>query len=140
MSEFVKLQNNLKKILDQNTSKYAFTCDGWTASNGKSYYGITLHFIDKDWNDNSLALDLVPSNGRHTGKSICSFFYQSLEFYEIEKKIQGVTVDNVAAKTTFIEELALVLDEKNIEFDAEDQHFRCFSHISTSEFKILLNF
>lgn len=52
-----------------------------------------------------------------------------MEFYEVEDKIGGITVDNVAANTTFMTEFKQILSGKNVAFDSEDQHFRCFPHI-----------
>ena len=127
--EFSKMQDNLKKILQNNKSKFSFTIDAWTARNGQSFYGITIHFIDELWDYHSLALDLVPAKGKHSGKDICSVFYNALQEYEIQHKIQGITMDNASANTTFIKELSVLLTSKNIDFDADDHHFRCFPHI-----------
>jgi len=33
MNEYYKMKNNLKKILNENESKFSFTIDGWTAPN-----------------------------------------------------------------------------------------------------------
>lgn len=38
-------------------------------------------------------------------------------------------MDNVASNTVFIRELQLILQNENIDFDCEDCHFRCFTHI-----------
>jgi len=129
MNEYYKMKNNLKKILNENESKFSFTIDGWTAPNFESYYGVTIHFIDNNWKFQSLALDFVPSNGKHTGKDIANFFLNILKDYSIEKKVQGITLDNAAANTTFIQELSVLMNNESIVFDIEDQHFRCFPHI-----------
>ena len=101
-NEFSKMEGNLKQILEENDSKFSFTIDGWTARNGKSFYGVTIHFIDKDWNYISLALDLIPSNGNHTGKDIADMFFNAIKRYKIENKVQGITLDNASANTVFI--------------------------------------
>lgn len=69
------MKDNLKKILNKNESKFSFTIDGWTAPNFKSYYRVTIHFIDNNWKFQSLALDFIPSNGKHTRKDIAFFKY-----------------------------------------------------------------
>lgn len=38
-------------------------------------------------------------------------------------------MDNAAANTTFIQELASILHDDEIPFDSTDLHFRCFAHI-----------
>lgn len=127
--EFDKMQKNLHEILRKNNSKFSFAIDAWSARNGQSYYGITIHFLDDDWNYHSLALDFVPSEGKHTGRDIAKIFFDVLKHYGIQDKVQGITVDNASANTTFIRELDVLMKKEKIDFNIEDQHFRCFSHI-----------
>lgn len=47
----------------------------------------------------------------------------------LEKKIQVITVDNASVNKVIIEKVEKILNEKNIEFQAELQHFWCLSHI-----------
>ena len=77
----------------------------------------------------SVFLDLIESKGGHSGADIAQFFLSTVEKFEIVRKIMGITVDNVSANTTFMENLEELLSDKEIEFNAEDQHFRCFAHI-----------
>lgn len=128
-SEYVRMKGIMKNVLKSNTSKISFTVDGWTSCNFRSYYGITAHFIDENWSLQSLTLDFVPSGGRHTGKDIATVFFTSLIDFDIASKIQGITLDNAASNTTFISELKTLLQESDISFNTDDQHFRCFAHI-----------
>lgn len=121
---FEVLHSNLKEKLKRNTSQFATTIDGWTSIAGKSYYGITVHYIDEKWEFMSLTLDFLPSHGKHTGKDIAELFQNCLVEYGIEEKVIGVTVDNVTANTVFIQELS----QLNAKFDG-DSHFRCMAHI-----------
>ena len=129
LNEHSKMQDKLTQILKNNNSKFSFAVDAWTAKNGSSFYGITIHFIDEKWNYRSLALDLVPSHGNHTGVDIASIFFGALRSYNIQNKVQGITLDNASANTSFIRELGILMENEKINFDVEDQHFRCFSHI-----------
>ena len=67
LNEFEKMKGDLKAALQQNTSKFSFNVDGWTARNSKSFYGITIHYIDEEWDLQSVALDFIFSNAQHTG-------------------------------------------------------------------------
>lgn len=49
MRKFEKLQECLKQILIKNESKISLTIDGWTSVANKSFYGITAHFVDSNW-------------------------------------------------------------------------------------------
>lgn len=129
LQEFQSMQKNLKQILAQNDSKFSFTMDGWSAKNFKSFYGITCHFIDKLWILRSAALDLIASHGKHAAKDISKMFLKCLNFFEITDKIQGITMDNASVNTKFVLELEKLLVPKKIDFDSEDQAFKCFAHV-----------
>lgn len=97
-----KIRGHVMKILQENKSKISFTIDGWTSVRSKSYYGITAHYIDQEWQMHSLALDFVPSKGRHTGLDIAELFRSALDKAGLTEKIGGVTVDNTSVNTTFM--------------------------------------
>lgn len=128
IEEYEHMKKNLKEVLS-NVRSVSFTVDAWTSVATKSYYGMTVHFIDEDWVLQSLALDFVASHGNHSGEDIAKIFYKTLEIYNLKKKIQGITLDNAASNTTFILHLGDVLRGDDVEFHNENQHFRCFSHI-----------
>lgn len=122
---FHQKQEIIMKILDSNSSTVSFTIDGWSSIAQRSYYGITGHFISSDWKLNSLVMDFVPSNGHHTGRDIAEIFYKSIEKFNLKEKVQGITVDNASANTKFMEELSQIMPN----FNAHEQHYRCFAHI-----------
>lgn len=126
---FTKLQSRAMNLLQNNDSKISFTIDGWTSVGNNSYYGVTAHFIDHNWKLQTLVIDFLPSNGKHTGKDIAQLFYNMLCEHRLTEKIQGITLDNAAANTTFVKELAKLITSAGINFDASDNHFRCFGHI-----------
>lgn len=89
LSHFQEMKVNLKSILDQITSKMAFTVDGWWARNKASSYAITIHFINDQWELISSLLDMLPAEGKHAGKDIAEIFNHALEFFGITKKLIG---------------------------------------------------
>lgn len=64
-----------------------------------------------------------------SGKDIAEVFYKSIQLFGLERKIQGITIDNVSSNTTFVKELKKILFTAGIEFDEVYQHFKCFAHI-----------
>lgn len=48
LSTFSSMQKSVFKILKNNKSQFSFTNDGWTSVANKSFYGITIHFIDDE--------------------------------------------------------------------------------------------
>lgn len=122
-------KERVKKIIQENSAKLSFTVDGWTSFNGRSYYGVTAHLIRDDWKIYSFALDFIPSRGEHSGKDMAEMFFKCLEEYGIQEKVQGITMDNASANTTFMSELKILMDNAGFCFDNINQHFRCFAHI-----------
>lgn len=128
IKRFNQLKTAVMSILQKNPSKLSFTIDAWTSVANKSFYGITVHYIDSNWKLQSIVLDFVPSRGHHTGEDIARIFYTSLLEYGLDvTRIQGITVDNAAANSTFMVELSKFVNADL--FDPEDQHFRCIAHI-----------
>lgn len=119
----------MKNILQNLDSKISCTIDGWTSLSNTCFYGITAHYVDENFKLYSLVLDFIPASGGHTGQDIATIFFNVLTDFGIEKKLQGITVDNVASNTTFVYELQTLMNVNNISFDPESQHFRCFGHI-----------
>ena len=91
-----------------------------------------------NWKLQSIALDLIASEGRHKGVDIAKLFFKTVKFFEIENKIQGITVDNASANTTFMKELDILMKKEGVEFNSQDQNFRCFAHILNLEVKDVL--
>lgn len=77
----------------------------------------------------SIAIDFVPSHGRHTGQGTAEIFLAVIKNYKLENKIQGIILDNTLANITSMQQLSTMMKNKNIEFNPEDQHFRCCAHI-----------
>ena len=87
------------------------------------------HYIDGDWDLQFSTLEFTSANGAHAGSDIAKIFRNFLEEYQLQTKVQGITLDNAASNTKFIAEFKLLMDQDVIEFDARNQHFRCIAHI-----------
>lgn len=67
IDEYQQMQKKLIQCLQENSSRINFTFDGWSSRNLNHYYGLTGHFIDKNWKLISIALDLIPANKNFSG-------------------------------------------------------------------------
>lgn len=112
--------------------------DGWTSIRGRSYYSITVHYIDDCWSLQSLALDFIPSKGKHSGADIATMFFKCLKECKLLDKLQGITVDNASVNTTFMNELQILMERNGKTFDPENQHFHCFPHAINLSVQALL--
>lgn len=133
-TRYSEMEKIVLNILQNNSSKISYTLDGWTSISNRSYFGVTAHFIDNSWKMHSLTLFFIPSNGNHSGRDIAEAFSKAVTDSSMHDKIQGVTLDNAAANTTFVKETS-----KLIKFDATDQRFQCYGHILNLGAQDLLN-
>ena len=58
---------DIQMELLQNNSKISFTTDIWTNSVQKPFMVVTAHYIDSNWNLESVMLDFRHFPGSHTG-------------------------------------------------------------------------
>jgi hypothetical protein len=82
------LKSQLSYYINKYDSKFSLTLDGWTASpNQNAYFGITIHFINRDWEIESKLLDIIDLNEKHSGKYLFRVLKEALEDFEIQNRI-----------------------------------------------------
>lgn len=122
---FFYYKDKLKAMLQNKVSKLALTMDGWTSISGRSYYGLTVHYINEEWENVALTLDFLPCHGNHTAEDIADLLLKCLEEYGIKEKVSGITMDNASVN----DKMMRVLMEREPTLFSEDNHFKCIAHI-----------
>ncbi|CAF1579910.1 unnamed protein product, partial [Adineta steineri] len=74
-------QDKIKNILS-NVKYLTITIDAWTDKRGRSYIGITGHFLDSHSVPQALLLDFIRFKGAHTGENIHNVTEQILDKLE----------------------------------------------------------
>ncbi|GET50975.1 zinc finger BED domain-containing protein RICESLEEPER 2-like [Rhizophagus irregularis DAOM 181602=DAOM 197198] len=121
-------KNVLINEVSQINSKISLTTDIWTSEISKDcYLGVTMHYINNNWELKNLLLDLIPVNGSHTAGLITSKLLQILEEFSISNNILALTTDNGSNMIACGNQLATELDQEfnNMAFT----HYRCAAHI-----------
>lgn len=74
----------------------AATLDGWTSLATEGYLGITVHFIDDNWEMKGLTLGCIPVPGStsHTADHIASVLLEELDRYNLRNTTTAVVHDN----------------------------------------------
>ncbi|KAL4500702.1 hypothetical protein ABPG72_019936 [Tetrahymena utriculariae] len=85
---------NFKQYLQSFQGKFALTLDLWTAQTTDPYLGITLHYLNEDFEDISVYLDFNIFPHPHTSENIFRKVKKVLQDYEIQKKIISITSDS----------------------------------------------
>ncbi|XP_047138980.2 zinc finger BED domain-containing protein 4 [Hydra vulgaris] len=90
----------------------SFTTDGWTTHhNDVSFYSLTAHWINSEFNSMTAVLQLKKITGSYTGVKISTFLKDSLNEWKIPtNKVYFVLSDNAANMKLAIKEAGL---EKN---------------------------
>jgi hypothetical protein len=70
------------------------TGDGWSASNGDGYLGVTAHWTDIKWVTHSLLLEFVQMPPSHIGKAYFEALISACERFGIHNYILSITTDN----------------------------------------------
>ncbi|GBC00150.1 hypothetical protein RclHR1_37640001 [Rhizophagus clarus] len=102
--------------------------DIWTSTfNNDAYLGLTIHFIDNDWNLRNFLLDIMSFTTCHTGGNIADAIISTSKEFHIFEKTLALTSDNESAMVVcgriIAAELVYELDNQSF------CHYRCFAHI-----------
>jgi hypothetical protein len=109
-----------------STGRIHITLDGWTASNGTPYLGITAHWMDAKWKAlHDVVLDFVRLRGSHTAENLTNALMNTLRYYGIQKALGCVTCDNAAVMPA----LCRALEQQIPGWKKKDNHIRCMPHI-----------
>lgn len=114
-------QRRINKIID-NLSYVSLTTDCWTSRSIESYYTVTVHGIDSNWNIKSLVLCTSVMNERHTGENLKTKITETLNSWNIMNKTISISHDNAA---NIICAMRLLNSESRKE---HIESVRCFAH------------
>ncbi|KAJ0981634.1 hypothetical protein J5N97_009889 [Dioscorea zingiberensis] len=133
-SDIMKIYDTEKsKIMDllkKNSSRVAITTDMWTASNQKKgFMAITAHFIDNNWNLQSLVLRFLYVPCPHTSAVLSKELLKCIFDWNIERKLSTLTVDNCSTNDAIVDILVSKLNPSHLLLRGKLIHMRCCAHI-----------
>ena len=109
-------------------TKVSLTTDIWSSSyNNTAYLGVTMHYINVNWEIKKCLLDFIPMEGSHTGILISTKLTNILQDFNISDRVISLTTDNGSNMLVCGRALAdqLELEFSNLTFS----HNRCTAHI-----------
>ncbi|XP_019211076.1 zinc finger BED domain-containing protein 1 [Oreochromis niloticus] len=89
-------KNKLEILAEDSPNCVAITGDHWTSAGNHSYFGVTGHFIDSEWNLNSFALTVMRTETRHFADKCAEQFLKVANDWGIENKISTIGTDSAA--------------------------------------------
>ena len=66
----------------------SLTIDSWTSENQVAILGITIHWIDEDWNLCERVLATEELKGEHSGENMANMVHDVLKDYNLTKKVK----------------------------------------------------
>jgi hypothetical protein len=140
---FCSEKERMRAMLQDAPGRLSFGVDAWTSPNMQAFLGITVHWIDADWQIRNMLLALVPLAGRHTGENLCGAFTAVCRDFGVMTKLLAITTDNASNNDTFLAHLEAVCLREGISFDRDSMHVRCMAHVinlAVQDFLNKLNF
>lgn len=113
---YEKTKSEIKEKL-ASLANLAITTDGWTAKAlKKSFISLTIHFLQTNWEPDSIELGIFNVVGTHKASSLAEKLQLIFDFYEIDDKISTIVADNASNMQLLAKKL--------------DIHFwGCFAHL-----------
>ena len=125
---FTNRRKEIIKKLRKVTGQFSLTSDIWTSINREAFLGLTVHYIDSDWNLCNFLLDIIPFANKHTGVNIAQEIMRVLGEFNISTKIIALTTDNDSAMLACGKEIADAF-ENEISSMKNFSHYRCAAHV-----------
>ncbi|GES86439.1 zinc finger BED domain-containing protein RICESLEEPER 2-like [Rhizophagus clarus] len=125
---FKEKRKNIQEDLNAIPGKLSLTADMWTSTcNNDAFLGLTIHYIDNNWNLKNFLLDIISFTTRHTGNNIANAIKSVLTEFNLLEKTLALTTDNESAMVVcgriIAEELTRELNDQSF------RHYRCSAHI-----------
>ncbi|GES91264.1 zinc finger BED domain-containing protein RICESLEEPER 2-like [Rhizophagus clarus] len=128
VDHFDNMRKNIKLDVDKIPGKVSLTSDMWTSMlNNNSFLGLTIHFIDQEWNMQHFLLDIISFNDRHNTINITNTIMSVLAEFKIKEKVLALTTDNATTMLAVGRSIAEKLDDDGI--NSTFGHYRCAAHI-----------
>ena len=89
--------------------------------------GLTIHYIDSDWNLCNFLLDIIPFANKHTGVNIAQEIIRVLGEFNVLTKIIALTTDNDSAMLACEKEIADTFDSEVSLMNLS--HYYCVAHV-----------
>lgn len=130
MKKFQEVVNEIKSKLNKSPAKFSFTMDAWTSKNMLPFLAIRAHWMNANFEYETVLLDFCHITGKHDGPKFCSIFLDCLKRFDIPlSKVLGVTVDNVSSNDTLMSSLETHGIKVGSHLSSQDNRVRCMPHI-----------
>lgn len=130
MKKFAEEFEQVKSTVSDIPGKISFTIDGWTSKNIFPFVNIRAHWIDAQWQSQSILLEFSEIHNEHSGDNLCKIFLKCLDRFGISvSKILAITLDNASNNDTLLTSFINEVIAQGVNISIDDIHVRCLAHI-----------
>ncbi|KAJ1701665.1 hypothetical protein LUZ63_001444 [Rhynchospora breviuscula] len=121
----------LYELLDKLDCKFSFTGDLWISEGrDRSFMSLTCHYIDENWVLRKRIIGFTPLPSPYTGSNIAQAIYAKLVYWNLNKKILSLVLDNSSVNDVCVRKLLSTTPIKNVlPADGSIFQLRCGCHI-----------
>ncbi len=127
LNRFANHRSLVADELGRFSTKVSLTADVWTSITNQAYLGVTVHYIDDEWNMQHYLLDLIHFEHHHTGTRTKEKLLQLIDEMNLNGKVLSLTTDNDATMVLcgkhMTNEFGIVWN------DSEFQHYQCAAYV-----------
>src|SRR6266542_6575029 len=127
LNRFANHHSLVADKLERLSTKVSLTADVWTSITNQAYLGVTVHYIDDEWNIQHYLLDLIHFEHHHTGTRTKEKLLQLIDKMNLNGKVLSLTTNNDATMVLcgkyMTNECGIVWN------DSEFQHYRYAAHV-----------
>lgn len=101
-----------------------------TSKNVFPFLNIIAHWVDANWEQQSVLLEFAEILGDHSGENLCNLFLKCMHRYEIPiSKILAITLDNASNNDTLVSSFQNELVKHGVSISPNSIQVRCLAHI-----------
>lgn len=113
--ELYEKERNAKETTLRSTPSVAITGDYWTSLGNHNYLGVTVHYIDENWELHSHALAVMKTADRHYAETCAEHFLQVTQEWNVSNKVISLSTDSARN---------MIAAARHLPFE----HIPCFTH------------
>jgi hypothetical protein len=131
MRRFQAARQNIKYLFSMSKSKIHISVDLWTSPNNYALLGIVAHWWDEEDVLRSALIALPKVYGTCTGANIGKAIIDTLDLYNITKRVGYFMLDNASSNDTAVDTVVKELCHRGISrtITAKQSRLRCTGHI-----------
>lgn len=126
VAEFRRRKEFVKAEIQTSRSNINLSFEIWTSANYMPYLAVSCHFIDDNYQSQTLLLGIRRVIGADSGANQAEQIIPLIQEYEITSKIGYFVLDNITSNDTCVDQ---ILRELRPDLNKKERRLQCVGHI-----------